>query len=71
VKVRELIDLLATIDPDMEVRIGDYLEAGPYAHTSIGGIWRVEDGIVMCANPDDEWTEENSDRALPVIWSSP
>jgi hypothetical protein len=69
VNVRELIEVLATIAPDTEVRIGDYLEAGPYTHTTVGGIWRVEDGIVVCANPDDEWTAESAKETLEIIWA--
>ena len=67
--VRELIDVLAAIDPDMEVRIGDQIESGPYSHTSVGGIWRGAKGaVIVCGNPDDEWVNESTDEALPGIW---
>ena len=66
--VGELLTLLAAIDPDSEIRVGDVIECGPYSHTSVGGVWRIDAGIVLCANPDDDWVNENADEALPLLW---
>jgi hypothetical protein len=71
VNVRELVALLSKIDPDREVRIGDQIESGPYSHTSVGGVWRIDAGIVMCASPDDEWVSESTDEAPPIVWTPP
>lgn len=75
--VRQLHQLLETMihnDPAVmhsSVRIGDQIEAGPYEHTPVGGIYRGTDGeVIICADPDAESKEEATgiDHGLPVLW---
>jgi hypothetical protein len=69
-KIRELIGLLQTVDPDHEVRVGDFLTTGPYKHTSLGGIWRIDGGVVICASAFEEWHKESESVALPrIFWA--
>lgn len=59
---------------EMDIRIGDQVESGPYLHSAVGGIFKGTDGdIILCANDDDDWSEEETgiDHELPVLWSPP
>ena len=74
----ELYEILAPIltDPirkseEIQIRIGDQVESGPYLHASVGGVFRGTDGsIILCANDDEQWHEEATgiDHNLPVLW---
>ena len=85
-KVLELIDLLGKYSPDTEIRIGDQIEAGPYLHQEVGGVWTDRPGsrgevgcVILCANDDNNlWKDESEDPAfpnvedeLPLIWKPP
>lgn len=74
----ELIRVLMTLPHNAHIRIGDQLEAGPYSHASVGGVWQGVDGdVILCANDDEEWKDEHvvlegeSTDPLPVLWSPP
>jgi hypothetical protein len=77
-----LLGLMDQHGKEVEVRIGDQIEAGPYFHASVGGVWTDRTGsggevtkVILCANDDDPWTSECdepvfpvSGEELPLIW---
>ncbi len=78
--VQDLTNLLLGImeehGKEVEIRIGDQIEAGPYSHDRVGGVWESKpDGgdhcIILCAE-DTNWRDvEVSSHALPVLWTPP
>jgi len=71
-RVNELIEILETFRvSNPEVRIGDQIEAGPYEHFGIVGLWKGEQGtIILCGNPDEEGYDESPLTELPKLWAS-
>lgn len=75
----ELIRVLMALPHNAEIRIGDQTEAGPYLHASVGGVFGSDNGVILCANDDEEWisetpgayVEEKDMPELPVLWSPP
>jgi len=74
-KVSELLDLLGKIHAenegmDLEIRIGDQIEAGAYLHGPVGGVYQGTNGeIILCSSDDATWLEEPvTDENLPVLW---
>jgi hypothetical protein len=64
-------DVSGTDDENPEIRIGDQLEAGPYEHYPLGGIWQGEKGeIILVAHPDADGLEESPHKELPKLWAS-
>ena len=73
--VKALMDILSGLPESAEIRIGDQLEAGPYDHLPVGGVWTNHQSadspsvvrVILCGNVDEEdWYEE--DVTLPVLW---
>lgn len=77
--------LLALMDKhgkDVEVRIGDQIELGPYSHDRVGGVWTNQPDnaggvhyVILCAE-DTNWQDEfegdiKSDDELPLVWKPP
>ena len=61
-----LLGLMEKHGKDVEVRIGDQIEVGPYSHDRVGGVWtdRPDRGgaiqsVILCAE-DTDWKDENS-----------
>jgi len=59
-----LLELMEKHGKDVEVRIGDQIEAGPYSHDRVGGVWtNREDNaggvhyVILCAE-DSDWEDE-------------
>jgi hypothetical protein len=70
-RVAELIEVLRDRNPEDEVRIGDQLEAGPYEHYPVGGVYKgTHREVILCSNPDARSTEEptGTDHDLLVLW---
>ena len=78
-----LLELMDKHGRDVEVRIGDQVEAGPYYHDRVGGVWssRPDDGggvhyVIICAE-DTQWIEEAENcipeegDELPLLWMPP
>lgn len=73
-KVGELLFVLKGLPRDVEVRIGDQIEAGPYSHVKVGAVFKgAGEVVIICGDPDGEWFEEAQgvDHDLPVIWKEP
>lgn len=80
--VQELIAVLGNLSADMEVRIGDQLDLGPYSHDRVGGVWTSRPNhagdiqyVILCAE-DTNWQDEfegdiKSDDELPLVWMPP
>ena len=80
--VQELIAVLGNLSADMEVRIGDQLDLGPYSHDRVGGVWTSRPNhagdiqyVILCAE-DANWQDEfegdiKSDDELPMVWMPP
>lgn len=81
-KVQELIEVLGQLAPDMEVRVGDQIELGPYSHDRVGGVWTSRPNnagdiqyVILCAE-DTNWQEEfdgaiTVEDELPLVWMPP
>lgn len=74
-KASELIRVLMEQPYDVEIRVGDQVESGPYLHASVGGIFKGSKGeVVICANDDEVWKDEIAGfdpeqvPERPVIW---
>jgi len=70
-KVHELAAVLRAASPEAEVRIGDQLEAGPYEHIQVGGVFKGTAGeVILCADPDAPSQDEPTgiDHDMPVLW---
>ncbi len=80
-----LLELMEKHGKDVEVRIGDQIEAGPYSHDRVGGVWTNREDhvggvhyVILCAD-DSQWHDEIelteefvSDRdELPLLWKPP
>ena len=82
--VQTLVNLLLPImeahGKDVEIRIGDQIECGPYSHDKVGGVWtdRPDSGgviqsVILCAE-DSEWRDEADNGIpgegdeLPLLW---
>jgi hypothetical protein len=73
-KVRELLEVLKASNQDAEVRVGDQLEAGPYANIPVGGVYLgSKSEVIICADPDAPMTDEPTgvDHDLPWLWKPP
>lgn len=76
-KVLELYHLLRSVinanvdNGEKEIRIGDQIEAGPYSHSPVGGVYLGTWGeVIICADPDTPATDEESmHENLPVLWA--
>jgi len=78
-----LLELMDKHGKDVEVRIGDQIEAGPYYHDRVGGVWsnRPDNAggvyyVILCAE-DTDWKEEADNATpeegdeLPLLWKPP
>ena len=77
--ISQLRNLIALLPGDAEVRIGDQIEAGPYLHQEVGGVWRSLDNggghraVILCAGDSDLWKSEELQPpdVLPLLWKPP
>lgn len=80
-----LVDLADKHGNDVEVRIGDQIEDGPYSHDRVGGVWtnRPDNAggiqyVVLCAE-DTQWHDElvygddfiPAQHEMPLLWKPP
>lgn len=80
-----LLGLMEEHGKDVEVRIGDQIEAGPYSHDRVGGCWtnRPDNAggvqyVVLCAE-DTQWHDEielmeefvPARDEMPLLWKPP
>lgn len=79
-----LLQLMDKHGKDVEVRIGDQIEAGPYSHDRVGSAWtnRPDNAggvhyVILCAE-DSNWRDECEDPSypegyeeLPLLWKPP
>ncbi len=70
-QLRAIVESLNVYHPDTEIRIGDQLECGPYLNASVGGVYLSTDNerLVICANDDETWKEEVSERDMETLWA--
>ena len=72
-----LVDLADKHGNDVEVRIGDYVEAGPYVHDRVGSVWTTapDNGgvvreVILCAD-DTSWRDEPAPDSVLKLWAAP
>lgn len=82
--VNLLLPLMEKHGKDLEIRIGDQIQAGPYSHDRVGSVWtnRPDNAgdvyyVILCAE-DTNWKDESDDPEfpsdedeLPLLWTPP